>query len=48
MELASLILNRLLHQMGPDAADSKVRHVQFHQVQHRENLPGNTGGIGTQ
>ncbi len=39
LELAPLILNRLLHQMRSDAADGKVSHVHFHQVQDREYRP---------
>lgn len=38
LELATLILNRLLHKMRPDVADSKVGHVHLHQVQHRKNF----------
>lgn len=47
LKLATLILNRLLHKMRPDVADSKIGHVHLHQVQHRENLsvwPGRTKG----
>lgn len=45
LELATLILNRLLHKMRPDVADSKVGHVHLHQVQHRENRSVRQGGI---
>lgn len=44
LELATLILHRVLHQVRPDVADGKVHHVHLHQVQHRENLPGRQEG----
>lgn len=44
LELASLILNRLLHEMRPDAADGEVSHVHLHQVQDREYRPEREGG----
>lgn len=43
LELATLVLHGLLHEVRPDVADSKVGHVHLHQVQHRENLPGRRG-----
>lgn len=37
LKFIPFIFHRLLHQMRPDAADSKVGHVQFHQVQNSED-----------
>ena len=44
LELASLILNRLLHEMRPNTADGEVSHVHLHQVQDREYRPERDGG----
>lgn len=42
LEFGSLILYRLSLKLWPEALDSKIHHVHFHQVQHPEDLPFTT------
>lgn len=43
LELAPLVLDRLLHQVRPEAGQGEVSHVHLHQVQHGEYGPRKEG-----
>jgi len=46
LKLAPLVLDRLLHEVRPDAGQGEVRHVYLHQIQHGEYSPRKGGGAG--